>query len=357
MTGRERVNRAMEGRDQDRAPRTETFWPETQRRFREEAGIRDHQELFDRIGSDFAIGPWIWPSPFQDRGHQTLEEDEETRVVIDGFGQKTRVWKNKDGTPEHLGWECDGPEIWRDKFRPAYENLSLSFDPDHVRELGAIGTEKDRWRPINGVEPFECLRKLIGDEATMIGMIEEPDWIAEMAKVTTDVMLRNFQGVLDCGYEADGIWVYGDMAFKSATFCSPATYRELIWPQHKRFADWAHDRGLKMIYHTDGDVNGVMDLYVEAGFDAVQPLEAKASMDIRELCPKYGDRLTMFGNMDVMKYAFGSIEEIEEEIRTKMEAGKATRRYIFHSDHSIPPQVSWELYEQILEFRDRYQWY
>jgi len=105
-----------------------------------------------------------------------------------------------------------------------------------------------------------------------------------------------------------------------------------------------------MIFHTDGDVRKVMDDYLDAGFDALQPMEAKASMDVREMAPTYGDRLTLGGNMDVMIYAFGTDEEIREEIRSKMEAGKATKRYIFHSDHSIPPQVSWERYEKILGY-------
>jgi hypothetical protein len=37
------------------------------------------------------------------------------------------------------------------------------------------------------------------------------------------------------------------------------------------------------IQHTDGDVRSFMDLFCEAGIDALQPLEAKANMDVREL--------------------------------------------------------------------------
>ena len=34
---------------------------------------------------------------------------------------------------------------------------------------------------------------------------------------------------------------------------------------------------MKFIYHTDGNVNAVLPLYLEAGFDCLQPLEAKAT--------------------------------------------------------------------------------
>jgi len=71
----------------------------------------------------------------------------------------------------------------------------------------------------------------------MINLVEEPEWIAEISEVSTSVLLRNFEQAIDAGMELDGIWIYGDMAFKTGTFCSPAMYREVIWPQHKRITD------------------------------------------------------------------------------------------------------------------------
>jgi uroporphyrinogen decarboxylase len=220
-----------------------------------------------------------------------------------------------------------------------------------------IGREKGLWCHLTGIEPFEQTRSLMGDEITLIAMAEEPDWVIDVAKTFTDVTLQNLQATLDAGVAPDGLWIYGDMAYNHATLCSPGMYRELIWPQHKRLADWAHANGMSFIFHTDGDVRGVIDLYIEAGFDCLQPLEAKASMDIRTLCPRYGDRLAMFGNIDVMKMASNQLELIEEEIRSKFAAGMATKGYAYHSDHSVPPQVTWETYQKIMQFVNRYGWY
>src|SRR5262249_54392309 len=136
--------------------------------------------------------------------------------------------------------------------------------------------------------------------------------------------------------------------------CSPRMYKELIWPDHKRLADWAHAHRMKFIYHTDGDVNGVMDLYLAAGFDALQPLEAKASMDIRKLCPKYGDRISFFGNVDVMIMGTNDRVKIEEEVRSKLAAGMATKGYIYHSDHSVPPLVSWDTYQFVIQLVEEF---
>jgi len=349
MTGRERVNRAMSGQDQDRVPFTETVWPQTFQRWAGEGGPADYATLVGRLDSDFhPTITWIIPKPLGADHQEVVSEDEQTRLVRDPFGATLRIWKARAGTPEHHGWECDSPEIWKSKFRPALESVAPDFDRGRCVASAAEGARSGRWRNASTLEPFEFLRKLLGDEATMIALAEEPEWVREISEVSTTVTLAHCQALLDAGVELDGLWVYGDMAFKTGTFCSPTMYREIVWPQHRRFAEWAHARGLKAIYHTDGDVRRVVGDFIEAGFDSLQPLEAKASMDIRELAPQIGSRISLFGNMDVMVYAFGSEDDIRAEVESKMAAGKATGRYIFHSDHSIPPQVSWDRYQFIL---------
>jgi uroporphyrinogen decarboxylase len=207
---------------------------------------------------------------------------------------------------------------------------------------------------LTGVECFEETRSLMGDEITLMAMVEEPEWVRDVSRVFTDQMVRNLDAIMATGIQPDGLWIYGDMAFKSATMCSPQMYKELFWPDHKRLADWAHAHNMKFIFHTDGDVNGVIDLYLAAGFDCLQPLEVKASMDIRKLCPRYGDRMAFFGNVDVMTMITNDPGLIEEEIRQKLAAGKATRGYVYHSDHSVPPQVSWPTYQAIIRLLDKY---
>jgi uroporphyrinogen decarboxylase len=216
------------------------------------------------------------------------------------------------------------------------------------------GRQLGKWTHLSGVEGFEALRKQIGDEACLIAMIEDPEWVRDIVRVHTEVVLRTFDAVLAEGIEPDGLWIYGDMAYNHATHCSPAMYRDLVWPEHKRMADWAHARGMKVIYHTDGCVSSVLDLYISAGFECLQPIEAKAGMDIRKFAPTHGDRLAMFGNIDVMKMGTNNLDLIEEEMRTKFAAGMATRGYAYHSDHSVPPQVSWDTYKAIIGFIDRY---
>lgn len=352
LTSRQRVNRAFAREEHDRVPRHETFWPDTIERWQAEGLDGGAAQVHELLGSDIAGLCWLWPAPYPGRD-ELIEEDDTTRVVINPWGQTERQWKHRSGTPEHRGFACTTRDDWFDRIKPLLlEHRHL--DPREAKRNFDRLAPTGKWTHLTGVESFEQTRRLMGDETTMIAMAEDPQWVADVSRTHTDVMLREFTAALDTGITPDGLWIYGDMAFNHATMCSPAMYRELIWPDHKRLADFAHEHGMKFIYHTDGDVRGVIDLYIEAGFDCLQPLEAKAHMDIRELCPKYGDRLACFGNIDVMKMATNDLDLIEQEITEKFAAGKATRGYIYHSDHSVPPQVSWPTYQRIIELIDEH---
>jgi len=348
MTSQERMNRMFARQDHDRVPRCESFWPETIDRWKTEGLLGGADEVLDLLGSDIHGINWMWPCPFPGI-EKLVSEDDLTKVVSDNHGKLVRYWKHKSGTPEHMGFECDSREIWEKKFKPAFLETGLQIDPSAVARSYRKGRSKGKWCTFCTVEGFEETRQMIGDENTMIAMAEDPEWIRDVSRTFTDIVLQNLDAAMATGIRPDGIWLYGDMAFKTATFCSPAMYREIIWPDHKRMADWAHSHRMKIIYHTDGDVNGVMQLYMDAGFDCLQPLECKANMDVRTLCPQYGEKMAFFGNIDVMVMKDNDLAKIEAEIVRKFAAGMKTKGYVYHSDHSVPPQVSWKTYQGVID--------
>jgi uroporphyrinogen decarboxylase len=69
---------------------------------------------------------------------------------------------------------------------------------------------------------------------------------------------------------------------------------------------------------------------------------------VRQLKPLYGDRIIFFGNISADAMARGG-EELETEVRTKVLAAKPGGGYIYHSDHSVPPTVSFENYRRVIE--------
>ena len=50
----------------------------------------------------------------------------------------------------------------------------------------------------------------------------------------------------------------------------------------------------------------------------------------------------------------GPQEGLEAEIRDKISLAKIGGGYMYHSDHSIPPEVTFERYKYVMELVERY---
>ncbi|MCL2641734.1 MAG: hypothetical protein FWD53_12870, partial [Phycisphaerales bacterium] len=349
LSSQERVSRMLAHQDHDRIPRRDIFWHETIKRWQAEGLQGDEDTVLEMLECDLhELMQATHPVPFP--GQETiLAQDEFTKTIRDELGKIVRYWKNKSGVPEHLGFGCDTRETWEKTYKPAILANAMRIDLPTIQREYAISRSRQKWSIVKILETFEHTRGLMGDEITMIAMAEDPDWILDVSHTFTKLTLQNLNAVIAAGVQPDGLWIFGDMAFKTMTFCSPAMYKELIWPDHKRLIDWAHAHNMKTVLHSDGNVNAVIDLYIDAGLDCLQPLEAKAGMDVRILCPKYGDKLAFMGNIDAMVLKENDLELIEHEIKTKFAAGMKTKGYAYHSDHSVPPQVSWSTYQSLIQ--------
>jgi uroporphyrinogen decarboxylase len=356
LTGQQRVDRMFQRLDHDRVPRHDYYWPETLTRWQTEGLVGDFETALQTLDSDFREVGGSWPVPFY-KQEKVVEEDETTRLILDEWGATVRYWKGRSGTPEHVKFGCDTRDAWLNIFKPTLEQLMPAIEPELSLQRYHKGRQNQQWCYLTTMEGFEATRRMMGDEISLIAMAEDPDWVIDFSRTYTDTAIRGLEALLATGIKPDGLWLYGDMAYNHSTVCSPDMYRQLIWPDHKRFADWAHQRGMRLIYHTDGNVNSVIDLYLQAGFDCLQPLEAKAGMDLADVVPLYGDRLAFCGNIDMAVVGQNDPHTLEQEMRRKLTAGKQSRGYIYHSDHSVPPTVSWQTYQRLIDCLNRFGHY
>jgi uroporphyrinogen decarboxylase len=77
-------------------------------------------------------------------------------------------------------------------------------------------------------------------------------------------------------------------------------------------------------------------------------------MDTVALKREYGDRLAFMGGIDVRAMAHPDPRAIEEEIGSKFAVAKPGGGYIYHSDHSVPNDVSLEQYRRVLDLVREY---
>jgi uroporphyrinogen decarboxylase len=145
----------------------------------------------------------------------------------------------------------------------------------------------------------------------------------------------------------DGFVIWGDVAYKKSTFMSPAYWREYFKPWVARITEFAHSRGLPVIYHGCGNVRAIFPDYIEMGIDAYNPLEVKAGMDVLELRRHYGHAIAFCGNSDIQVWEKGDPAAVRREVLRRLNAAKGGG-FIFQSDHSVTGAVSGQTYDLIV---------
>jgi uroporphyrinogen decarboxylase len=126
-------------------------------------------------------------------------------------------------------------------------------------------------------------------------------------------------------------------------------FEEYMVPRYKIVCDFLRSRGVNLIcVDSDGDVRTLIPLWLRAGLNGIWPLEVQAGMDVVELRREYGNRLVMIGGIDkrVLSRNHTAIENEIERVWPVVEVGG----YIPCTDHSIPPDVSWDNYRHYREY-------
>ena len=175
--------------------------------------------------------------------------------------------------------------------------------------------------------------------------------MGEMFEKITDLTIATLQHMLDIGCKPDALWLVEDMGGTHTTLFSPKIFEELLFPCHQKLAKFLHDNGMYYLMHSCGYIEPFIPALIEAGLDVLQAIQANTGMHVKELKPKFGDKLTFWGNIAVKAFAEGPAA-IEAELREKVPLAMEGGGYIYHSDHSIPPEVSWETYQHAMQVLD-----
>lgn len=351
MNGRERVSAILKKQVPDKMGLFDHLWPETIRDYWSKEGYPENTEPQTYFNWDMVFcANFFNTEPFFDRV-EIVEETDQWRITKNGRGATLKLWKNHSGTPEHVGFEVTTPEIWK-----PYREQLLSIDERRLGDVNdilakmKIARSQGRFALIGNLFIFELLRATLGDENFLPALMLEPEWIKDFCKVYTDFFIRHYQLLFDKIGLPDGFFLYEDFGYSNGLFCSPDCLRELIMPYEKQFVNFLKDHKLPVLLHTCGNINKAMPLIIDAGFDCLQPMEAKAGMNVVALAKTYGSKISYMGNIDVTVLNTNDRALIKDEIVTKMNALKQMRiPYVFHSDHSIPPTVKLDTYKYMLE--------
>jgi uroporphyrinogen decarboxylase len=231
--------------------------------------------------------------------------------------------------------------------RKDWEEIKWRYDPRHQERFpedfeGRCKTLSNRDYPLriifNG--PFWQLREWCGFERLCMMMIDDPEFVEEMAAFWTDFVMETLEPILD-RVELDYVEFSEDMAYKAHAMISPRMARRFLKPSYETWVAAAQENGCPIIcIDSDGYVAELIPIWMEVGVNCTRPMEVAAHNDIVAYRKQYGTKLAFMQGIDKRAIAAGG-ETMRQEVLRVVPPLMGKGGHILGVDHGIPPDIPW----------------
>ena len=272
---------------------------------------------------------------------EVFEDTDEYLVYQDEYGVKKRLTKGSSSVPEFIGWQVesrrDFERLKEERFPPGLEQRV----PPNWQELVEAYRHRDYPLSIGGT-PFGFygfLRYLMGEERLLLSFYDDPKLIKNIMGFLADFWIELWdQALAEVQVACAHFWE--DMAYRNGSLISPATFREFMTPCYRKVTGFLKDHGVEIILvDSDGNLDELIPLFLEAGLAGVWPIEVRAGNDLLEIRRRY-PQLRILGGIDKLEIARGR-EAIDRELECKVPSMLAGGGYIPLLDHAAHPEISW----------------
>ena len=122
------------------------------------------------------------------------------------------------------------------------------------------------------------------------------------------------------GHGIEAVFMGDDIAFKTGPLLSPAWFKANYFDRLERIVAAYHAKGMKVLFHSDGNLMPILDDLVAAGVDGLNPIEVLANMDVATIHQRH-PHLFMAGAIDVSQLLpFGRPRQVKDAVRRSIDA-------------------------------------
>ncbi len=335
MISRERVFETLAHREPDRVPLY--LWVFGQKQVASEVQKKygSMERFYDSLELDIC-------QTFPSKGLLRNRTQQPNRIEVDTpYGQS--VYGNTLSLEEGLEAEFTDPDD-----RDLYVQVEKEVSHHKVRKGRAIFLQTP------GV--FEASNGIIGLETNMMEMAVRPELVARLYERVAQWNHRYIENAIEIGI--DVIHVSDDWGMNDTMLFSPKMWWKLVYPAEKLTTDFVRMMGVPLSLHCDGYLMDVMEGVVQLGFQCLHPVQASAGMDPVQVKQRYGDKLTLYGGLDVRTVlGQGDAEGVCDEVRGVMRALKPGGGYIFCTSHMVQPGTPIEEVELAYQVALEESWY
>ncbi len=179
---------------------------------------------------------------------------------------------------------------------------------------------------------------LLGYESMAMALYMQPDLVKAVFQRTGEILLEVIRSLVQYDHVI-ALFVGDDMGYNSGTFISPDHMNQYVIPFHKEAVEIAHTSGIPYLLHSCGRLDKIMEDLIAAGIDARHSFEDNIE-PVESFAPRYNDRISIMGGVDVDLLARKSTDEVRARSRQILEALAPSGAYVFGSGNSIVNYMS-----------------
>jgi len=173
-----------------------------------------------------------------------------------------------------------------------------------------------------------------------------------------DILLDHQEQVMRavCDRFADDIalaMVNDDIAHNAGLMIHPRMFMEIFPPRMKRLIAPAKEAGKLVLMHTDGKLEDVLPILYEVGINVNHPVEPESN-DIFAVKKKWAGKMALIGNIHTPLLAYGSPDEIDEQVRSYCAGLAPGGGYVLGSSTSIMEGVKPENFVAMINAVHKY---
>lgn len=178
----------------------------------------------------------------------------------------------------------------------------------------------------------------LGLELFTYAYAEEPDLVSAWLEALNWAEIQRVHETADPTLSPVAL-VYADQADKNRTIFSPAFLRREFFPRLRKLMEAWHSHGIKVIFHSDGNLWQVLDDFRAAGVDGINPLEPLSGMYAGCVRDSYPDWVLMGGIDASQLLPFGSADDVRAAVRRTIREAGLNGRLWLGSSTEIHPAV------------------
>ena len=330
----------------DLVPQVEWYWPMSREAYLNITGLDPTEDLkraalavIETLELDFSWGGIPDPSSISLPGSDFSRTDP-AGDRLEPWGVFSTKWR-KEGAHLRTGGVATPREVLEFDVE-SYEERSVNelrreYQGAHDRNLGDIGD-----RLLIGeafyTTLFHWFLGIFGWRATVSAGMRNPDAFARQAERFAELSRRH----VEAWSRVRGLEVFishDDICMSNGPVFSPKWYRKHIFPHYPYIWEPMKERGLPVVFCSDGDVTRIMGDVFDAGADG---FIFEPYVDLKWAADKWGGKKVLVGNVDTRLLTGGTPQQAAQEVERCINTCGHLPGYFLNAGGQLPHTIPWE---------------